>query len=54
MHVFIPMYLGEVKWELLQNIPRWHIDYSELKLLKKEPIEEGDADSPLYLLERRK
>lgn len=37
-----------------QNMLFWHVDYSELKLLKKEPIEEGDTDSPLYLLERRK
>ena len=26
---------------LFQNAPRWHIDYSELKLLEKQLVQEG-------------
>lgn len=28
-------------------MPLWHIDYFELKLLEKQPVQEGHFDSPL-------
>ena len=30
-----------------QNVPLWHIDHFELKLLKKQPAQEGHSDPPL-------
>ena len=30
-----------------QNVPPWHVDYFELKLLKKQPMQEGHSDAPL-------
>ena len=30
-----------------QNRPFWHINYLELKLLKKQPVQEGHSDLPL-------
>ena len=29
------------------NVPKWHIDYLELKLLKKQPVQEEHSTSPL-------
>lgn len=29
------------------NMPLWHADYFELKLIKKEPMQEEYLDSPL-------
>lgn len=30
-----------------QNIPQWHIDYFERKLLEKQPVRGGHVDPPL-------
>ena len=35
------------------KMPQWHIDYFEVKLLKKELIQEGHSDPPLCLPENR-
>ena len=32
-----------------QNMPQWHIDYFELKLLQKQPGQEGHFDPPVSL-----
>ena len=32
---------------LPQNMLLWHLDYFELKLLKKQPVQKGDPDTPL-------
>ena len=37
-----------------QNVPQWHIDYFELKLLKKQPMQGGCSHSPFCLPESRK
>ena len=37
-----------------QNMPQCHINYFELNLLKKEPMQELHFDPPLCLPERRK
>ena len=29
-----------------QNMPQWHIDYFELKLLKKQLMQEGHFEAP--------
>ena len=36
------------------SMPQWHIDYSELKLLKKQLIQEKHLDLPLCLPDTRK
>lgn len=30
-----------------QNIPQWHIDYIEFKLLNQQPVPQGHLDPPL-------
>ena len=35
-------------------MPQWHIDYFELKLLKKQPLQERHTDPPFCLPESRK
>ena len=35
-------------------MPKWHMDYLELKLLKKQLMQEGHSDPPLCLPESRK
>ena len=37
-----------------QNMPQWHIDYFELKLLKKRSMQEGHSDPPFCFPESRK
>ena len=37
-----------VQGKTAQNMPLWHIDYFELKLLKKQPVQEGHVDPPLF------
>ena len=32
-----------------QNMPFWHINNFEIKLLKKQPVQEGHFDCPLSL-----
>lgn len=38
----------------LQNLPQWRVDYFDLKLLKKQPMQEGHSDPPLCFSESRK
>lgn len=35
-------------------MPKWHIDYFELKWLKKQPVQQGHSDPPFCLTESRK
>ena len=37
-----------------RTMPRWHIDSSELKLPKKQPVQEGHPDFPFCLSGSRK
>ena len=37
-----------------QDVSQWHIDYFELKLLKKWPVQEGHSEPPFCLPENRK
>ena len=46
-------YVG-AQGRLPQNGPQWHIDYFELKLLKKWLMQEGHSDPPFCLPENRK
>lgn len=39
-----------VQGRLPPNMPLWTIDYFELKLPKKQPIQKGNSDPPLSLL----
>lgn len=43
--VFINTGLGTQSWTP-QNASQWHIDYLELKLLKKDPLQERHTDPP--------
>lgn len=54
--VLLPMILDVVRAQgrLPSSKSQGHVDYFELKLLKKQPMQEKHSEPPFHLLESRK